>query len=248
MTNPTLPNESVLKVLAEGELSLRGEFMWGSNYTYLATASISDIELKVVYKPTRGVRPLWDFPSATLARREAAAYVLSQALRWELVPPTVFRRQAPFGSGSIQLYIEHDPEYHYFNFSPEDRQRLRPAAAFDLIANNADRKGSHILVDPLRKFKLIDHGLCFHEENKLRTVIWDFAGEQLPDELCGDLTDLARQLSTDAGTPSSLRQQLQPFLSPVEIGALLQRTTRLLQQGSYPNPDPSRRPYPWPPI
>lgn len=248
MMSSTLPNETVLKVLSEGELSLRGEFMWGSNYTYLATASLSDVELQVVYKPTRGVRPLWDFPSATLARREAAAYLLSQALAWDLVPPTVFRKSAPFGSGSIQLYIEHDPEYHYFNFSPEDRQRLRPVAAFDLIANNADRKGSHILVDPQRVLKLIDHGLCFHEENKLRTVIWDFAGEQLPETLCRDLTELQRQLVSEPGAPTPLRQKLQPYLSPAEIGALQQRVARLLQQASFPNPDPARRPYPWPPV
>lgn len=244
----TLPTDTLLKILSEGELSLRGEFMWGSNYTYLATASHPDGELQVVYKPTRGVRPLWDFPSASLARREAAAYVLSQALGWDLVPPTVYRKHAPLGPGSIQLYIEHDPEYHYFNFSPEDRQRLRPVVAFDLIANNADRKGSHILVDPQRALKLIDHGLCFHEENKLRTVIWDFAGEQLPETLCRDLTELQRQLVSEMGAPNPLRQKLLAYLSPAEIGALLQRTAHLLQQATFPNPDPSRRPYPWPPV
>jgi hypothetical protein len=248
MMSSPLSTETVLKVLSEGELSLRGEFMWGSNYTYLAIASHPEIELQVVYKPTRGVRPLWDFPSATLARREAAAYVLSQSIGWDLVPPTVFRKNAPLGPGSIQVYIEHDPEYHYFNFTAEDRQRLRPVVAFDIIANNADRKGSHILIDPQRALWLIDHGLCFHEESKLRTVIWDFAGEQLPDTLCQALTGLQRQLSPEPDKPSPLRQKLQAFLSPAEIGALLQRTTRLLQQASFPNPDPSRRPYPWPPV
>jgi streptogramin lyase len=120
-----------------------------------------------------------DFPRASLARREVAAYLVSEALGWRLVPPTVYRKDGPIGSGSLQLFIEHDPGYHYFTFSDADRQRLHPVAIFDLLINNADRKGSHLLLDPDGHLWLIDHGLCFHREDKLRTVIWDFAGEPI---------------------------------------------------------------------
>ena len=113
-------------------------------------------------------------------RRKAAAYLVSEALGWRLVPPTVYRQQAPIGPGSLQLFVEHDPEYHYFNFKEADRQRLRPVALFDLLINNADRKGSHVLLDPNDHLWLIDHGLCFHREDKLRTVIWDFTARQFP--------------------------------------------------------------------
>lgn len=246
--NVTLPADTIQTILAEAELSLRGEFMWGSNYTYLAAARHPQGELKVVYKPTRGVRPLWDFPSGSLARREAAAYLLSKELGWDLVPATVFRRKAPFGPGSLQLYIEHDPEYHYFNFSAEDRQRLRPVAVFDLITNNADRKGSHVLLDDQRHIWLIDHGLCFHEESKLRTVIWDFAGEPLPEALCADLTRLSARLVSPEDQDGGLRKALSVYLNQAETGALRQRIDSLVQSGQFPNPDPSRRPYPWPPV
>jgi uncharacterized repeat protein (TIGR03843 family) len=119
------------------------------------------------YKPSRGERPLWDFPTASLAHREAAAYLVSEALGLHMVPETVYRRKAPVGAGSLQRFIEHNPEYHYFNFSEQDRQRLRPVAVFDLVINNADRKGGHILFEPM-KFWLIDQHLL-HAEDKLRT-------------------------------------------------------------------------------
>jgi len=145
---PTSQNQETLEFLQTGKLGLRGEFMWGSNYTYLVQVERGTRSLQAVYKPTPGVRPLWDFPPASLARREVAAYLVSEALGWGLVPPTIYRRDVPLGPGSLQLFIEHNPEYHYFNFTPEDRQRLRFLVAFDLITNNADRKGSHVLLDP----------------------------------------------------------------------------------------------------
>ena len=188
-------DEAILTALQSGKILVKGEFLWGSNYTFLAQIEHAGENLAGVYKPTRGERPLWDFPVATLARREVAAYLVSEALGWRLVPPTVYRRDGPAGPGSLQLYVEHDPEYHYFNFSQEDIQRLRPVALFDLLINNADRKGSHILVDQDRHLWLIDHGICFHEEDKLRTVIWDFAGEPFPDELCSTLSDFLQKLA-----------------------------------------------------
>ncbi len=146
-----------------------------------------------MYKPTRGERPLWDFPPASLAGREVAAYLVSEALGWRLVPPTIYRKKGPLGPGSLQAFVEHDPEYHYFTFNESDRQRLRPVALFDLLINNADRKGSHVLLDEQDHMWLIDHGVCFHVEDKIRTVIWDFAGEPFPDALCSDLTAFPRQ-------------------------------------------------------
>jgi hypothetical protein len=218
--------------------------MWGSNYTFLVEIQQAGNTLKAVYKPTRGERPLWDFPAATLARREVAAYLVSEALGWSLVPPTVYRRQGPIGPGSVQLFIEHDPEYHYFNFREEDRQRLRIVALFDSLVNNADRKGSHILVDPENYMWLIDHGICFHVEDKLRTVIWDFAGERLPDNLCHDIRSLRQKLEPGSELIPAIKQ----FLSNDEIQALGGRADRLVASGQFPNPNPNRRFQPWPPL
>ena len=237
-----------LERLLRGEMEIRGEFMWGSNYTFLALVNHAGETIQAVYKPTRGERPLWDFPAASLARREVAAYLVSEALGWRLVPPTVYRKQGPLGPGSLQLYIEHDPEYHYFTFSKEDRTRLRSVAAFDLLINNADRKGSHVLVDPDGHLWLIDHGVCFHVEEKLRTVIWDFTGQPLGDDLCGSLADFHTKLIDTAEGESALAQSLKPYLSRGEIKALQARAEQLVNQSVFPPPDPYRRPYPWPQI
>jgi len=236
--------ERTLAALQEGQLTLQGQFLWGSNDTLLVEVHHGDLALEAVYKPTRGERPLWDFPRGTLAAREVAAFLVSQALRWELVPPTVYRREGPLGPGSLQLFIEHDPEYHYFNFREADRQRLRPVVLFDTLINNADRKGSHLLIDPQGHLWLIDHGVCFHAQDKLRTVIWDFAGEPIPEALCADLARLRDQLTP----PSALRLTLEAYLSPREVDALARRAARLLKTGRFPNPDPTVRPYPWPPV
>jgi len=247
MTGPSV--HPTLSILQQGKISLRGEFMWGSNYTYLAEVGHGGEKLQAVYKPTKGVRPLWDFPTASLARREVAAYLISEALGWELVPPTAYRRDAPMGPGSLQLYIEHDPEYHYFNFSPEDRQRLRPTVLFDLIANNADRKGSHILLDEHRHIWLIDHGICFHAEEKLRTVAWDFAGEPIPPRLSAELEQIVQKIAqADQPGGASLGSELEHYLNHTETVALKRRLERLLASGCFPNPDPNRRQYPWPPV
>lgn len=241
---PELEHQNITTALQQGVLTLKGEFMWGSNYTFLVEVRHAEETYQGVYKPTQGERPLWDFPVASLARREAAAYLVSQALGWQLVPPTVYRPDGPIGPGSLQLFIEHNPEYHYFNFSEEDRQRLRPVALFDVLINNADRKGSHILFDTDHHLWLIDHGICFHVENKLRTVIWDFAGERLSEELVSALNSIRPQL--DAFTP--LTTNLGGLLGPEEISALAARADRLLARGRYPNPHSDRRPYPWPPV
>lgn len=239
---PELKTPVVLNVLQNGEITIKGEFMWGSNYTFLTEVSQNGNMLLGVYKPSRGERPLWDFPAASLARRETAAFVVSEALGWELVPPTVYRKKAPIGPGSLQLYIEHDPDRHYFNLSKTDRQLLRPVVLFDLLINNADRKGSHLLFDEHHHLWLIDHGICFHAEDKLRTVIWDFASEPIPDHLCRDLESFLSRLQPE----SALLTQLQTLISQREIKALANRAEHLISSGQFPEPDPEQRSYPWP--
>ena len=222
--------------------------MWGSNNTFLVQVQDDGGDLAAVYKPTRGERPLWDFPNASLARREVAAFWVSEALGWHLVPPTILRRQAPFGSGSLQLYIDHDVNYHYFNFSEADRQRLRPVVVFDHLINNADRKGSHVLIDPQNQIWLIDHGLCFHFEDKLRTVIWDFVGEAIPEFILFDLRQFKERLDEKLQDPAALRSRLRNYLSDGEVRALSNRAAHLIENGHFPAPDPQRRPFPWPQI
>lgn len=224
-----------------GELELKGQFMLGSNYTFLVTVHHEGQELPAVYKPSRGEQPLWDFPENSLARREVAAYLVSEALGFHFVPFTTLREDGPHGPGSLQQYIEYDPEYHYFSFSEADKARLRPAALFDLLCNNADRKGGHVLIESgTGKLWLIDHGICFHEHDKLRTVIWDFAGEPIPDELLARLTPLTADLKLVAA--------LERYLSPGEVTALRSRAEALLRARVFPHPPADRRVTPWPPL
>lgn len=240
-----MEKEFILKALQEGNLKLQGQFVNSSNYTFLTNLVYQDVEMSVVYKPVQGETPLWDFDPGTLAKREVAAYWMSEALRWNLVPPTVFRRDAVYGSGSVQLFVDHDPAYHYFEFGQQDIEQLRPAAAFDILINNADRKGGHILKDTQNeRLFLIDHGVCFHVETKLRTVVWNFAGQDVPAEL---LQDVERVLK-DLISKQDIYQQLLELLRKDEITALMVRCEKLLEEKCYPRPDPYRRVYPWPPI
>jgi uncharacterized repeat protein (TIGR03843 family) len=235
---------NILTVLEAGQLTLQGEFVWGSNYTFLTQVEHEGYTTAAVYKPTRGERPLWDFPTASLAWREVAAYRVSEALGWKFVPPTVYRQDGPAGPGSLQLYVEHDPEYHYFNLTEAHKEQLRPVVAFHVLINNADRKGSHLLFDPDEHLWLIDHGVSFHQEYKLRTVIWDFAGDPMPSNTLADLKTFQQALNTDA----SLISALQECLNRTEIAALNQRAQDLVTTGKLPIPDPNRRVYPWPAI
>ncbi len=237
--------ELVLDSLARDEIKLEGEFLLGSNYTFLVRVyPKADESFLAVYKPQEGERILWDFPDNTLGHREAAAYLVSQALGWNLVPPTVYRNDGPFGPGSVQLFIDHDPNYHYFNLSDQDFQRLKPVALFDLLANNADRKGGHVLFDQNGNLWSIDHGLCFNVEEKLRTVIWDFAGEPIPAELRQDLISFRQQLEP----PSSVLDQLKHHLISEEISVLASRADHLVIMARFPYPPDNRRAYPYPPV
>jgi hypothetical protein len=238
--------DEIMEIMQSGDMEIRGEFVWGSNFTFLAQISNRDRAVTVVYKPSRGEQPLWDFPSASLAKREVAAYYVSEGLGWRFVPPTAYRENAPFGAGSVQMFIEHDPDYHYFSFSNEDRQRLRPVVIFDYLVNNADRKGGHVLRGIDGDLWLIDHGLCFHSQDKLRTVIWDFVGEVIPAELCEDISSFHQQLMSRNGGESDLVIQLRKYISSREIIAMAFRAERLISGGVFPGPDPHRRHYPWP--
>jgi uncharacterized repeat protein (TIGR03843 family) len=241
--------DSLAIALQQGDLALKGQFMLGSNYTFLVNVYYDDHEIQAVYKPSKGEQPLWDFPDHTLAHREVAAYLVSQALGWCFVPCTTLREDGPYGPGSIQQFIEYDPDYHYFNFSEEDRARLAPVMLFDLLCNNADRKGSHVIIETgTNKLWLIDHGLCFHEQEKLRTVIWDFAGEPIPENLLDDLSHLSSDPSTSSGGCQNLLADLQSYLSPREISALVTRAEALVSVGVFPHPPEHRRAYPYPPV
>jgi hypothetical protein len=239
---PFLSEDKLLHLaLQYGELELKGQFMLGSNYTFLVNVYHEGRELQAVYKPSKGEQPLWDFPDHTLAHREVAAYLVSEALGWNFVPYTTLRGDGPYGPGSIQQFIEYDPNYHYFNFTDEDKARLSPVMLFDLLCNNADRKGSHVIIEEeTNKMWLIDHGLCFHEDDKLRTVIWDYAGELISNDLLEVLTHLPAD--------QNLQTDLQPHLSPKEISALVTRAKTLISSGVFPFPPEHRRAFPYPPL
>ena len=234
--------EDAIEILTHGKLELKGQFVLGSNYSFLAAVDHKGRKIKAVYKPMKGEMPLYDFPADSLAAREVAAYVVSEALGWDLVPPTVIRGNGPFGAGSLQEFIPHNPEDTYFSFEDAVREELRQVAFFDLIINNADRKGSHILLDRKGSFKLIDHGLCFHIDPKLRTVIWDFSGQTIPEAFITDAQHLAAKLAE----PGQILSDLEKLLLPEEIGALAQRIRDLIETPIFPLPDPERRPFPWP--
>lgn len=241
---PAGDEKNILDTLLYGEIELQGQFVLGFNYTFLVKVNGDHGNCQAVYKPTRGEQPLWDFPPQTLARREKAAWLVSESLGWKLVPPTVLREAGPIGGGSLQLFIEHDPQLHYFNFKKDVQPQLRRAALFDLIINNADRKGGHMLQDVSGKIWLIDHGLCFHPEEKLRTVIWDFAGEAIPGELIKDMEPFLRSLQEQ----EVARHLLAEHLSQEEITAMVARCQVLLEKGKYPLPPADRRVIPYPPI
>jgi uncharacterized repeat protein (TIGR03843 family) len=232
------PSKTIQAALTLGSYELKGQFIPGSNYTFLVNVAYEGVEYPAVYKPCQGEQPLWDFPDNTLAQREVAAYLLSEQLGYHLVPITVLREEGPYGRGSLQQYLQYDPEYHYFNFTSEDRELLRPVVLFDLLVNNADRKGGHVFFEEgTHKLYAIDHGICFHEENKLRTVIWDFAGQAIPEDLLAPLSQ--------ADSWSAI---LEPYLTPEEITALQRRAERLLASKTFLRAPRDRRSFPYPPI
>lgn len=238
--------ERVLQALQRGSLEEQGLLPYSSNYNFLVLLRHGDLELPAVYKPRGGETPLWDFPTGTLYLREVAAFVVSQALGWGLVPPTVLR-EGPRGPGSLQFFVHHDPNQHYFAIRENARYLpdLRRLALFDFVINNADRKSGHCLVDASGRLWAIDHGICFHQEYKLRTVIWEFSDQPIPEPLLADLKRMRRLLGEET---SLLRRELASLLSPGELEALIQRLDALLERGLFPAPLPYQRNFPWPPI
>lgn len=214
-----------------------------SNYTFLARLDPHPpTGLRAVYKPARGESPLWDFQAGTLYQREVAAYELSKVFGWPRIPPTVVRRNAPHGVGAVQEFIEADGR-HFLGDHADQRDTWQRVALFDIIANNADRKSGHCLFDADDRVWVIDHGLTFHVEPKLRTVIWDFSGEPLPRDLCGDVE---RTLSE--AEVGSLAKALEELITPAEAKVLKRRMRAVIdRRWRFPEPT-SAWSVPWPPI
>ena len=240
-----LTEDRVLETLHLGEMEEKGLLPYSSNHSFLVVVEHGDLTLPAVYKPQRGEAPLWDFEWGTLCKRETAAYEISRILGWGIVPPTVLRIGSR-GLGSVQFFIEHDREAHYFSAAEDARyaDTFRRLALFDFVVNNADRKSGHCLIGVDGRVWAIDHGICFHVEYKLRTVIWEFSCEIIEDVYLADLAALRRELAAD----SELRQSLASLLSQAEFSAMRKRVEQLLRTRVYPAPSSHRRNFPWPPI
>lgn len=259
---------SVLRLLRTGEVELEGQLVDASNTTLLGTVSVDGETSRCVYKPVRGERPLWDFPDGTLAGREVAAYLVAQALGWPLVPPTVLR-DGPFGPGACQLWIEEpsdpvavvgfvpadrvppdwlpiagarDSDGNAYALAHADDPQLARMAVFDVLVNNADRKGGHVLSGPDGRVYGVDHGLCFHVEDKLRTVLWGWSGRALPAQAGPALARLRTALA------GKLAEELTTLLTAAEVAALDARARGLLEAGRFPLPPADRSAIPWPPM
>lgn len=257
----------LLTVLADGELALDGRLIESSNNAMVGSVRLGDEQIRCVYKPIRGERPLWDFPHGRLAEREVAAFLVACAAGWQVAPPTVLR-EGPFGTGMAQQWIEDAEPDRVATVFPADAvpegwlpvmqavdaddrplvvahadvPELAAIAVFDVVANNADRKASHLLVDPAGSLFGVDHGLTFHVEPKLRTILWGWAGRSVPETLVAGLRRLAERL----GGP--LAAELSSYLSAEEIAALAARVGALLARPVFPAPPGDRTPIPWPPL
>jgi len=262
----------LLDILAFGRIEISGRLVDASNVALLGQLELADVRLQVIYKPVQGERPLWDFPDGTLAGREAAAFVLSAVGGWDLVPPTVLR-EGPLGHGSVQLWVDavEDATRDLIDVvtpaelapgwlpvleaqladgsavvvAHADRPELASAAVFDVVINNADRKGSHLVLDRSGSLWGFDHGVSCHAEPKLRTVLWGWVGRPLPE------TELARleALSGWLGDPgSAVSMTLRGLLTPAEVDALRGRIADLLTTGRFPGPNSRGPAVPWPPL
>ena len=256
------------EVLGNGELVVRGRVLPASNLTFLGEVSHRGVTVPCVYKPVRGERPLWDFPDGTLAAREVAAHVVSSLLGWDITPATLLR-DGPLGSGMVQAWKEPDAQQRPVDVVPhgevpsgfrhvldavdhdqhpvslvhEDGAALRRIAVFDTVVNNADRKGGHVLPMPDGRRHGVDHGLGFHEDDKLRTVLWGWAGERLVDEDAAAVDNLLGLLH---GTADPGVRRLRELLAPAEVEALVRRCASLLARGTMPMPSAQWPAIPWP--
>ena len=244
---PVLGEATALDLLRTGELSVIGRLWASSNNAMLCLVTRPcpdpepDLVAACIYKPVMGERPLDDFPDGTLARREVAAYVASEASGWGIVPPTVLR-EGPFGEGMVQLWIRTDESADPVELVVGNDERLRRIAVFDAAVNNTDRKAGHLLPVPGGHIYGVDHGVTFSPVPKLRTVLWGWRGEPFRD----DELDVLRALR--AGLDGSLASALGALLDPIEVRATARRIDRLLDSGTFPQPDPRRPALPWPPV
>jgi uncharacterized repeat protein (TIGR03843 family) len=256
-----------LRLLTEGDIELEGRLVEASNTTLRAVITLDDVRVRCVYKPVRGERPLWDFPDGTLAGREVGAYLVSAAGGWDVVPPTVLR-DGPLGVGACQLWLDEPDQVaplvafvpakelpagwlavaaardgggRPFLLAHADDARLARMALFDVVVNNADRKGGHVLHTGEHLYG-VDHGVCFHVEDKLRTVLWGWVGRPLPDP------ERARLARLGADLAGSLGERLCGLISSAEVDATCARVARLIADGVFPQPGPDWPAMPWPPI
>jgi uncharacterized repeat protein (TIGR03843 family) len=242
VTEPlTLDLDDALRLLRDGELSVEGRLYDASNATLYCTVSLDGVSAACVHKPVVGERPLWDFPDGTLAHREVAAYAVSAASGWEIVPPTVMR-EGPFGPGMCQLWIDVDETVDLAALARSDHPQLRRMAVFDAVVNNADRKGGHLLPTSDGHVYGVDHGVCFSVDDKLRTLLWQWRGKRLTEDAIDVLSRVRAQLEGDLGAP------LRDLLDPTEVAKTIRRVDRLLSTRKHPMPSDDWPPVPWPPF
>ncbi|HEX5938560.1 MAG TPA: SCO1664 family protein [Actinomycetota bacterium] len=237
-----LSDPAVPRTLATGELEVLGLLPNASNHTFLVRARGDGDPMLAVYKPRRGETPLWDFPEGTLCAREVATYVVARTLGWPNVPATLLR-DGPYGVGSVQRYVPFEPEEHYFTLDERFPAEFRRVAAFDLAINNADRKAGHCLLGEDGRIYVVDHGVCFSQEPKLRTVIWEFVGEPIEHGIREDLDRLADDVER-----GPVREELANLLSEQELASLAARARTVSALDRFPEPGPDRRSFPWPAI
>lgn len=240
------PNEreAVRALLTRGDIALEGMVPWSSNYTYLVRLKLDEQEEYGIYKPQCGERPLWDFETGSLCKREVAAYELSAFLNFPNVPVTVLREDAPQGLGMVQQFIDHKRRENFFTLRDQCREEMQKVAVFDALINNTDRKGGHILAARDGTIWAIDHGVTFHDEPKLRTVIWDFIDEPIPPPLLSQLEKLRAALKGN----EKIRATLEALLARSEMRALNARLNEILRERTYPAPPEDWPHIPWPPV
>lgn len=239
----TRVDDDALVLLQHGDLQVEGRLVAASNATLYCSVSHDGRTSACVYKPVAGERPLWDFPTGTLGHRELATYLTSRATGWHVVPPTVWR-DGPFGPGMVQQWVDVDESVDPVALIRSDDEQLRRIAVLDAVVNNGDRKGGHLLPTPDGHVYGIDHGVTFAVDDKLRTLLWQWEGEPLGDEVVGVLEELASALDGRGG----LRAGLLAHLAAPEVVATVSRVRRLLHAGVHPGPSPDWPPIPWPPF
>jgi len=237
----TLDLSEALELLRTGTMRIEGRLVDASNTTLYCELTGDGVTAGCVYKPVRGERPLWDFPDGTLAEREVAAYVVSHSLGWNVVPPTVLR-DGPLGEGMVQLWMDGDETVDLTRLIRDDLPPLRRMVLFDAIVNNADRKGGHLIPMVGGHVYGVDHGVSFHQQDKLRTVLWSWAGDPLPDDAVDVLSEFRARLEGD------LDDALSALLTRREVAAVRRRVDRLLTERHYPEPSGDRPAIPWPPF